>query len=157
MKPLLLLILASGPVLASDASLLQCRGVTEAGARLACYDAIPVGRAAPAVAVAAAPAAAPVAPAPASAATAAKAAEQSFGLPQKVDLESIESTIPGKFEGWGPNQQFTLANGQVWRIADGSSAYYVAKDVKVKIHKKTFTNYMTIEGVNQTPNVRRVK
>ena len=164
MKPLLLLILASGPVLASDASVLQCRGVTEASARLACYDAIPVGRAAPAAPGAAAPATAAVAtPAAAPAATATasaasvKAAEQSFGLPQKVDLDYIESSIPGKFEGWGPNQQFTLANGQVWRIADGSSAYYVAKDVKVKIQKKTFTNFMMIEGVNQSPNVRRVK
>lgn len=157
-------MLVSAPVWASDASLLQCRSVTEASARLACYDAIALSRAAPATAVAAAPSAAAAVATPAAAALPAaasaasvKAAEQSFGLPQKVDLDYIESSIPGKFEGWVPNQQFTLANGQVWRIADGSSAYYVARDVKVKIQKKTFTNFMVIEGVNQSPNVRRVK
>jgi len=155
MKSLILLLLATGPALADDASVLQCRNLKDAAPRLACYDAIAIPAARPAAAstpvAAAMPGAAPVA-------ASIKAAEQSFGLPEKSEVEAIESTIPGKFEGWGPNQQFTLANGQVWRISDGSSAYHVANDVKVRIEKSTFrSNTMTIQGMNQKPSVRRVK
>lgn len=150
MKLLILLLLASGPALADDASVLQCRNLKDAAPRLACYDAIVVGAARPAAAPM--PVAAPVT------AASVKAAEQSFGLPEKSEIEAIESTIPGKFEGWGPNQHFTLANGQVWRIADGSSAFHVATDVKVRIEKGSFkSNSMTIQGMNQKPSVRRVK
>jgi len=153
MKSLILLLLAAGPALANDASVLQCRNLNDAAARLACYDAI--------VLAPARPAAAPTpmaAPTPVAAAASAKAAEQSFGLPEKSTVDAIESVIPGKFEGWGPNQHFTLANGQVWRISDGSSAFHVATDVKVKIEKSTLrSNSMTIEGMNQKPSVRRVK
>lgn len=153
MKSLILLLLASGPALADDASVLQCRNLKEAGPRLACYDAIAVPSARPAAAPVAA-----AATAPARAAASVKAAEQSFGLPEKSVVDAIESTIPGKFEGWEPNQQFTLANGQVWRIADGSSAYHVGTDVKVRIEKGSFkSNFMQVEGMNQYPSVRRVR
>ncbi len=139
---------------ADDAGLLRCRALVDAGARLACYDALALGAAQrPPTAATGAAAATP------GAAAAAPSLHNEFGLQSTPagELKFIDSHINGAFNGWNPDQQITLANGQVWRIADGSSAYYVAKDVKVKIHKKTFTNYMTIEGVNQTPNVRRVK
>jgi hypothetical protein len=152
MKSLLLLLLASGPALADDASVLQCRNLKDAAPRLACYDNIVVPAARPVQAAAPTPAGA------AATATSVKAAEQSFGLPEKSVVDAIESSIPGKFEGWGPNQQFTLANGQVWRISDGSSAYIVANDVKVRIEKGMFKSMvMKIQGVNQSPSVRRVK
>lgn len=152
MKSLLLLLLASGPALADDASVLQCRNLKDAAPRLACYDSIVVPAARPVQAAAPTPASA------AATATSVKAAEQSFGLPEKSVVDAIESAIPGKFEGWGPNQQFTLANGQVWRISDGSSAYIVANDVKVRIEKGMFKSMvMKIQGVNQSPSVRRVK
>jgi hypothetical protein len=147
MKPLLLvLLLASTPAFADDAAVLTCRNLKDSTLRLACYDGIvlPVK---PAASAAAPPSAAAV-----------KAAEQSFGQQQKAVVSAIESTIPGKFEGWEPNQQFTLANGQVWKIADGSSAFFVGNDLKVRIEKGSFSaHFMKIEGSSQYPTVRRVK
>ncbi|SHH17790.1 hypothetical protein [Massilia sp. CF038] len=147
MKPLLLvMLLASTPAFADDAAVLTCRNLKDPALRLACYDGISV-------------AAKPLAKATEPASPAAiKAAEQSFGQPQKAVINAIESTIPGKFEGWEPNQQFTLANGQVWKIVDGSSAYFVGNDVKVRIEKGSFSAmFMKIEGSTQYPTVRRVK
>lgn len=150
MKPLLLvLLLASTPVFANDDAVMTCRNLKDSALRLACYDniAIPVKTAASAPAPAAPPSAAAI-----------KAAEQSFGQQQKAVVSAIESTIPGKFEGWEPNQQFTLANGQVWKIVDGSSAYFVGNDLKVRIEKGTFSaHFMKVEGSSQYPSVRRVK
>jgi len=145
MKPLLLLILlASSPAFASDDAVLTCRNLKDPGQRLACYDGIVLPAKTAAVA--------PATPA------AVKAAEQSFGQSQKAVVNAIESTIPGKFEGWEANQQFTLANGQVWKIVDGSSAYFVGNNVKVRIEKGTFSaHFMKIEGSSQYPSVRRVK
>ncbi|WEM95036.1 hypothetical protein P0M04_26655 [Telluria mixta] len=80
---LLALVGTAGAVLADDAAILACRNLTDGAARLACYDAIPAG---------ARPAAASV------------PSVQSFGLEQKQPEEparSIESTIAGKFSGWG--------------------------------------------------------
>lgn len=150
MKPLLLLILlASSPAFANDDAVLTCRNLNDPAQRLACYDGIVIP------AKTAARGAAPAAASPA----AIQAAEQSFGQRQpKVSVNAIESTIPGKFEGWEPNQQFTLANGQVWKIVDGSSAFFVGNDVKVRIEKGAFTaHFMKIEGSTLYPSVRRVK
>jgi hypothetical protein len=147
MKPLLLLILlASSPAFASDDAVLTCRNLKDPGPRLACYDGIVLpAKTAAATVVPATPAAV-------------KAAEQSFGQQQKAVVTAIESTIPGKFEGWEPNQQFTLANGQVWKIVDGSSAYFVGNDIKVRIEKGMFSaHFMKFEGHSQYPSVRRVK
>lgn len=161
MKTLLLLLLASGSALADDASVLQCRTMADAGKRLACYDAMVVGaKPAPSAApvAAAVPTAAAVPAATAVPAPAWKGTEQSFGLEQKAALSSLESTIPGKFTGWRPKQQITLANGQVWRISDESTADVDGTDLKVRLEKGIFgATYMRIQGVNQAPTVRRVK
>src|SRR5690242_2409727 len=104
-----LLSSASGAALADDAAILTCRALGDSQARLACYDRIPVG-AQPAATLAAA----------------AATAEQRFGLEQvqrkEAEPQSIESTIEGNFGGWEPGAQIRLANGQVWRVVDGSSA-----------------------------------
>lgn len=84
-----------------------------------------------------------------------------FGLPQKPAFdrpEVLESSVAGAFDGWGPDQQIRLSNGQVWRISDGSSAGYTLRDPKVRITRGSFgTFFMQIEGVSQTPKVRRVR
>jgi hypothetical protein len=145
-----LLLATSGAALANDKAaadvtipgdaVLHCRALGDTSARLACYDAIPVARAA--------------APAP----------EQNFGLqpPRKAEPETpafIESTITGSFEGWGPGTQFTLANGQVWRVADGSDAVLPPmRDPKVRIVRNFFgTTFLEIPGTNSSPSVRRVR
>jgi hypothetical protein len=142
MKALYLLLFVSGTALANDAAILKCRAIGEPGARLGCYDAIP--------------ASANAAPA------AAARGEQDFGLEMKKKAEepkSVESTIVGRFDGWAPTSQVKLANGQVWRVIDGSSAVLAPLDnPKVRIVRNLFgTTFMEVEGTNNSPKVRRVQ
>lgn len=128
------LLATAGAALADDAAMLACRKQADGAARLACYDAIPLRA----------------------------AAEQSFGLEQKKPEEpakSIESTIVGKFAGWGPSTLFTLANGQVWKVVDGSQADLApVTNPPVKIVRNMFgTMFLEIEGTNASPKVRRVR
>lgn len=148
---LLPLLSVSGAALADDAAILKCRALGETQARLACYDRIPVG------AQPAAASAAPIAAVPAA------TAEQRFGLEQvkrkEVEPQSIESTIEGNFDGWEPGAQIRLANGQVWRVVDGSSAVLSPmKNPKVKVTRNMLgTLFLEIEGTNNSPKVRRVR
>lgn len=141
------LLLLSGAALADDADIVKCRALLDTGARLACYDAIQVG-AAPQVATAAA--------APAS-------KEANFGIERKKEREAepsaISSTIAGDFQGWGPGSQIRLANGQVWRIVDGSEAVLPrVRDQKVTIERNVFgTLFLKVAGTNSSAKVRRVQ
>ena len=145
----LILALWAGSALADDAAVLKCRTLADAGARLACYDAIQVG-AKPALAAA-----------PAAAATRSK--EENFGIEAKKQREaepaSITSTVAGNFEGWGPGSQIRLANGQVWRVIDGSEAVLPrTRDAKVTIERNLFgTLFLKVEGTNNSAKVRRVQ
>jgi hypothetical protein len=111
-----------------------------------------------------APAAAPaligaVAVAPAVAPTTGPSPQaERFGLDTgKEVLQSISSSLPGPFAGWGPRTRFVLANGQVWQVADGSSAVYGLHNPKVVVRKAFMSGFeLEIEGVNQVPRVRRV-
>jgi hypothetical protein len=138
---LLSLLSVSNAVLADDAAILRCRALGDTQARLACYDAIPLGAS---VAAAASP-------------------EQRFGLEpamrQEAEPQSIATTIEGDFDGWNPGAQIRLANGQVWRVIDGSSAVLAPmKNPKVKLARNVFgTTFLEIEGTNNSPKVRRVR
>ena len=148
MKLFLLLLLASGSALADDASLLRCRAIADLGQRLVCYEAIPVGvRPASTAAKVTGPA------------SVAATAEQAFGKPlEKNALKSFESIIPGRFEGLSPNQLITLANGQVWRIIDDSSAPVSGVNLKVKVERNFIgTTFMVIDGTNTSPKIKRVR
>ncbi|MBD8627117.1 MAG: hypothetical protein RR983_19510 [Massilia sp.] len=140
------LLTASGTALADDAALLKCRTLSDIPARMACYDAIPVGAAGPAAA-----------PAPA------RTPEQNFGLEAVKQREaqpaSIRSTVVGDFDGWGPGSQIRLANGQVWRVIDGSDAVLPrTKDAAVTIERNVFgTLFLKIDGGNSSAKVRRVQ
>ncbi len=145
--PLSLLFL-SGAALANDAAILQCRALSDAGGRLACYDAIQVGVKPPVATASAAPA---------------RSQEANFGIEAKKQREaepkSITSTVTGNFEGWGPGSQIRLANGQVWRIIDGSEAVLPrTRDQKVTIERNVFgTLFLKVEGTNSSAKVRRVQ
>ena len=135
---LLALLGAAGAARADDAAILACRNLADGAARLACYDAIPAGS------------------------RPAAAAEHSFGLePKKRDEPpaSIRSTIVGSFSGWGPATLFTLANGQVWKVVDGSQADLApVSNPPVTITRNVFgTMFLEIEGTNASPKVRRVR
>lgn len=167
--PSLLLGLAiTSPAAAQGtASLQTCRALTDPGARLACYDALPLPPA-PAAAPPAAAAPPRTAPAPAAAAVtpvppaaAAAAAQSNFGLESKVAQEApdaLDSFIEGRFEGWGGGSRIKLANGQVWQVTDGSQGYLIVTNPKVRVRRGVFgAFYMDIEGTNRSPKVRRVQ
>lgn len=161
------------------AQMRQCRLLTDVALKAACYDAIALpalGSAAPAVTPAApvtAPAAVGVAAprvSPASVAapvSATAAAAASFGLPAPataalspgaVVAGALESSIPGQFEGWQPQSRIRLANGQVWQVTDGSEGVYTRREPKVRVVRGTLGSFfMQIEGIAQTPRVRRVE
>jgi hypothetical protein len=141
-KILLPLLLISTSVLADDAGLLRCRGVSDVSARLACYDALPVGEAKTAEAVP-------------------RQTPEQFGMEQvasKSDLESIESHIPGHFEGWEPRTRIRLANGQIWQISDGSRRPLDFQNPKVSVRRGVLgAFYLEIEGTNSSPRVKRLQ
>lgn len=169
MKALLVLLAMSGSALADDRALLHCRTIADVAGRVACYDAIPVAPAAGKVGATAAPAAAPAAVQAAPVARTAQAApaantEAGFGLDtiakdRTADLKSIESTVVGKIEGWGPTTQFKLANGQVWRVVDGSSEWFIERtNPKVVLTRNAIgTVFFEVDGAKQPPRVRRVQ
>ena len=150
---LLALLAASTAVFGDDAGLRRCRLIADSPARLACYDALPLA----------------THPAPAAAASRARAAsaprapvqsEAQFGLAPKPseELSSIESHIPGLFEGWRPNERIRLANGQVWQVVDESSSRLQRREPKVTVRRGALgAFYLDIEGDNRSPRVRRVQ
>jgi hypothetical protein len=154
-KTCLLILLASGSALADDAGLQRCREITHPIQRLQCYDALPIE--------APRPSATPAAPAMAPRVPAGPAANPPVqfgfeGRASKVELASIASRIPGRFEGWGPNSLIKLENGQVWQISDGSSRFFVWNNPKVTIRRGALGSFfLDIEGDNRSPRVRRVQ
>ncbi|MFC5462731.1 hypothetical protein [Massilia niabensis] len=158
-KTLSLLLFVSSAALADDAAVLQCRALPDAASRLACYDAMPLGATAATPAAATAVAASPRMPSPA-----APPAIAGFGsetVKKKVDdlPKSMDSTVVGDFEGWGPNTRIRLANGQVWRVIDDSSAVLPRRsNTKVRIERNLFgTLFLSVEGTNSSAKVRRVE
>ena len=149
-KRLFPLLLLSSAALADDAALLRCRGIAEASARLACYDALPLT-----------PGEGKAGQAAAKQGSQPPTAEQ-FGLEEqlapKSPVDAIESQIPGRFEGWQPNTSIRLANGQVWQVTDGSSRMYDLVNPKVEIRRGVLgAFYLNIYGDNRTVRVRRLQ
>jgi hypothetical protein len=158
-----------------DAAFARCRGIADTANRLACYDALPMNvtpaaTQAPPIAAPKAAASAPAkaaTPPPAAASAPApapqqQAAAQSFGYesraPAVEPATTMESTIPGHFEGWGPNARIKLANGQVWQIADDSQAYFNLDNPKVVIRRGMMGGFfLEVENSNRSPRVRRVQ
>jgi hypothetical protein len=154
-----------------DASFERCRGIRDAGARLACYDGLPMGTSAaatppPPIAPSRAPTAAPAAPSPpaARASTPAPAPQsaQAFGMEARAPAvdppTTMESTIPGHFEGWGPRSRIALANGTVWQVVDDTSAVLNLDNPKVVIRRGMMGGFfLELEKTNRSPRVRRVQ
>jgi hypothetical protein len=146
MRASLLLLLIPGAALADDAALLRCRGIADPSARLACYDALPLP-------------AAPARAAPVEAGGADQFGREALARPAPApEADAIESRIEGHFEGWGPNALIRLANGQIWRIADGSRGVHNIDNPKVRVRRGAFgAYYIEFEGRNQSPRVTRVQ
>ncbi|MBZ8138676.1 hypothetical protein CLD22_02030 [Rubrivivax gelatinosus] len=84
-----------------------------------------------------------------------------FGLEKRkaqAVVEGVDSVIPGPFDGWGPKTVWRLANGQTWRVVDGSRGVYSLRDPAVHIRRGLVGNYvMEIQGVAQLIKVRRIE
>jgi hypothetical protein len=85
-----------------------------------------------------------------------------FGMERRIAESApdrLDSRLAGAFDGWEPNSKLTLENGQVWQVVDGSRAYYGQLDKpKASVTRGMLGSfYLQIEGVSQTPRVRRVK
>jgi hypothetical protein len=172
-SPLLLLLLlgTSSVRAADDAALLRCRAVADAAARMACYDAIPLAQQGAAATAAVTTSAAAATPAPAavpqSAAAKREADIAAFGAAQgepalrakDKPLQSYDTTIAGRFDGWEPNQTIKLANGQAWRVVDGSiGTMRAAVNPKVTVRKGLLgAIFLDIDGAYQSPKVIRVQ
>jgi hypothetical protein len=154
MKILYLPLFLSAAALASETTLEQCRGIADPSARLACYDGLPLsantGGAAPkAASKAESNARLPETPA-------------QFGLSREVtpsvDLASIESTIPGHFDGWYPRRRIRLANGQVWQVAEETTRLYELDNPKVTIRRGVLgAYYLDLSIDNRSIRVNRVE
>ena len=177
----LVLALSTTPLVHAidDAAFARCRGIADAAARLKCYDGLPMGvtpqaaqappiasqRTAPAAAAAApTPAPAP-APAPAASARAPQPqtqAQANFGIEERVAVQeqptTLESSISGNFGGWGPGSQIKLANGQVWQVVDGTSAWFNIDNPKIVIRRGMMGGFfLEVENSNRSPRVKRVQ
>jgi hypothetical protein len=111
-----------------------------------------------------APSRAPVAaPAPAARAPApATQPAQDFGMEQRAPAveppTTMESYIPGRFEGWGPNARIKLANGTVWQVVDGSNAFLNMDNPKVIVRRGMMGGFfLELENSNRSPRVRRLQ
>ncbi|NML62857.1 hypothetical protein HHL21_17590 [Massilia sp. RP-1-19] len=137
MKLLIALLLASGPALADDAAFFRCRDISDDSKRLACYDAVRQP----------------------TAVQKREVQEQAFGLtPKRPELATIQSVIPGSFEGWEGDQRIRLANGQVWQVVDDSNGAVTGKDLTATVARGAMgAMYMEIEGSRKSPRVKRVK
>jgi hypothetical protein len=161
------LLAAANGVSANDAALQKCRAIEDPFARLKCYDAIGLPQAGSA-ASSAVPAARPAEPAraaptlpPGHSAAAPAAAASTFGLEAKAPdavLDRIESRVDGHFDGWRPNSNIRLANGQVWQVADDSSRFLDLSNPRVWVRRGALGSFfLEIEGTNHSPRVRRIK
>lgn len=133
--PFFALMVMSTAAFADEAGMLRCRGLTDPTARLACYDAlVPI----------------------------AKPAEQ-FGRETTVAaashvLQSIQSHIPGVFEGWQPNTRIRLANGQLWQVVDGTSGSYRLVDAKVSVTRGALGSFfLELDAEKRSLRVRRIE
>ncbi len=151
-------VLSAGGAFAAgstDDALLRCRAQADTAGRLACYDAITVPPApSTPLPTARLPGAAPTAAVPPTPTAA-------FGLESRRlpdALDEVRSQITGRFEGWGPGTRFTLANGQVWEVSDGSYGTYNLQSPAVTVQRASMGTFMLqIEGAGKAPRVRRVQ
>lgn len=123
-----------------------CARISDAAARLACYDSL-AGRT------------------PEEGAPPAAASVEKFGLPpaqtaNEDEINSIRSRLRGEFRGWEPGAQFTLENGQVWKCVGDDRAFYpdVPAHAEIVISKSYFGAYwMEITAIGRKVKVKRVK
>ena len=89
-----------------------------------------------------------------------ESSEQNFGLENKVNRtsDSINSEIVGNFTKWQKGLEFTLTNGQVWKVVGSTTLYYPVKNAPITIEKGVFGSfYLSFKDLNKRLKVKRIK
>jgi hypothetical protein len=74
-----------------------------------------------------------------------------------TDIDKIESTIVGDFNGWIKGAIITLANGQKWQVTSSSKGYTKLTNPKVEIERGFWDSFnMKVEGLNSKAKVKRL-
>lgn len=77
---------------------------------------------------------------------------------QKDEPQQIESTIAGDFRGWSSGTLITLANGQVWRVTDGSLQTKRVTEPKATITRSGMgSHFLKVDGHNARAKITRVR
>ncbi len=75
-----------------------------------------------------------------------------------TQLESIQATVVGTFNGWKKDAIIELSNGQKWKVIGRSAGYVDLQNPEVKITRGFLDSYyMEIEGLNAKGKVKRIK
>lgn len=144
----LLLFVSSAASAVDDAAVRRCRAIADVPARVACYDAMPLGTASSTAVAAAAPSPSP---------------EQRFGMravaqPKDAEPAAIRSTVAGHLDGWSFGTTIRLANGQVWRVEDYLDAMFDLDNPPVEIVRGALgAYYLQVAGRNDSARVVRLK
>lgn len=147
-------LFASISVASTD--LQSCASIADSQKRLACFDSL-AAVANPAPSTWGSPPPRPPG-APASAPTKATKPADSFGLSPKPATTEIRSRVNGLLDSWDADTVFQLANGQHWRVADGTSAFINLQDPEVVIKASALGGFrMEIAGSNRVVRVRRIR
>lgn len=76
------------------------------------------------------------------------------------ERDEIVSRVPGTFTGWGLGTNFTLENGQVWRVIEADSPLEGIRMTNPEIHitPGLFDSWnLQVKGYNKSAKVERVK
>lgn len=77
---------------------------------------------------------------------------------EAAEPEQIESVIAGEFRGWSPGTVLTLANGQVWRVLEGSLQTRRVDGPAATITRSGFgSRFLKVDGHNARAKVTRVR
>lgn len=140
-----------------EQGLRACRQITDAERRLSCYDAVQLSPATT-TAVPSTSGSTVALPQAASDPTASFGQERIQRKADAAEVKQIESRVRGKFSGWNQNSRLELDNGQVWRIAEDSSADYELQAPKVIVRRGLLgAYYIEVEGVPFQARVVRVR
>ena len=74
------------------------------------------------------------------------------------EQEPVRSSIAGELRGWSVGTLFTLANGETWRVTEGSYSVRPVSNPAVILRPGVISGwYMEVEGHPVKAKVRRLK
>jgi len=136
----------------------NCRKLTVAIERLACYDQISPPQIEAKIESKNEPR---VGPPPSRSIVVPVNTASQFGLSATTPaakIDKITSTISGRFSSWQPNSKIALANGQVWQVIDDSRGVCECDNPKVTVSRASFgTFFLEIDGKGNAPRVKRIQ